>query len=300
MAWLSRFLDQQAQGLLTNNRQAVLHAVAFSLLPYTAWLSMAIIALVTLRKGAQAGGRLLLPVLLLVTVLSAVSTTVWIAVINATLTFVPCYLAACVLRKTVSWRAVMVFFLLQFLLIVLLLQIIVPDFIMAQFVYLQTVLHEVDADNALLTFIHDKTGLDQMMLAGYLLGLQAVGVIFSACMSLSMARSIQSRLFYPGAFKKEILTFRGDKIGLLVLGILLFATREQSVVATCMVPLFVFYFLLAGLSLSLAVLVKQKPLGSVVLLTATLLLLPFIMLPVYVIFGSLDSLFNFRLYLPSR
>jgi len=60
-----------------------------------------------------------------------------------------------------------------------------------------------------------------------------------------------------------------------------------------------FYFLLAGLSLGFSVLARKTLMGSLLLLVVPLVLLPFVMLPVYVIFGSLDSLFNFRLYLPT-
>ena len=63
-----------------------------------------------------------------------------------------------------------------------------------------------------------------------------------------------------------------------------------------LLPLFLFYFLLAGLSLSFKILEKQKPMRATVLLLAALFLLPLVMLPVYVIFGLLDSVFNFRLY----
>ena len=211
----------------------------------------------------------------------------------------PGYLAACVLRLTVSWRAVAGLFFLQVLVAVLLLHLFVPEFIMAQYVYLQSVLREVQTDNALLAFINDKTVSNQLVLASYFLGLQAVGVVFSASLSLACARFIQSQFFYPGGFRQEMLNFRGDKIGLLLLIILFIATSQQNVLAMSLLPMLIFYFLLAGLSLIFNIFAKQKPLRTLILLVATIVLMPFVMLPVYVIFGSLDSLFNFRLYLPT-
>ena len=96
-----------------------------------------------------------------------------------------------------------------------------------------------------------------------------------------------------------MLTFRGDKVALLLLVGAFIAANQHNTIAISLLPVLMFYFLLAGLSLSFNVLAKHRPVSSMVLLIASLLILPFIMLPVYVIFGSLDSLFNFRLYLPS-
>ena len=120
-----------------------------------------------------------------------------------------------------------------------------------------------------------------------------------AFFSNSARRSLQSKLFYPGEFRREMLAFRGDKIGLLLLVCMFIAANQHNVIAISLLPILMFYFLLAGLSLSFNVLAKQRPLSLMILLIASLMVLPFIMLPVYVIFGSLDSLFNLRLYLPS-
>ena len=88
-------------------------------------------------------------------------------------------------------------------------------------------------------------------------------------------------------------------MGLILFVVLLVAAKQHSMVAMSLLPLLIFYFLLAGLSLSFNILAKQWPRYTGILLVSTLFLLPFVMLPVYVIFGSLDSVFNFRLYLPS-
>ncbi len=299
MTWLSGVVRKQGKILLENKWYAMLHAVSLALLPYTAWLSVAIVALVTLRKGWRNGGWLLAPVIAANIALSMASTTAVIAFVNALLMFAPSYLAAVVLRMTTSWRAVAGVFFLQVVVAVSLLQLFMPDFIMAQYLYLQSVLREGQIESALLTFINDKAGVNQLILANYLLGLQAVGVVFSACIPLMLSRSVQSQLFYPGGFRHEMLLFRGDKMGFLLLITLLMAASQHSLLAIGLLPLLIFYFLLAGLSLSFNLFAKQKPRYSVALLVAPLFLLPFIMLPVYVIFGSLDSLFNFRLYLSS-
>ena len=299
MTWLSGLIRKQSQYLLSNNRHAMLRAIILALLPFTVWLSVALIALVTLRKGWREGGRLLVPVILITFALPLARTTPMVSLVNALLTFVPCYLAACVLRSTTHWRAVAGLFFLQVFAAVLLLQVFMPDLILAQYLYFQTVLRELQTESTLLAFINDTASLNQTIFASYLLGLQAVGVVFSAGLSLMFARSIQSQLFYPGGFKQEVLAFRGDKVGLILFVVLLVAAKQHSMVAMSLLPLLIFYFLLAGLSLSFNILAKQWPRYTGILLVSTLFLLPFVMLPVYVIFGSLDSVFNFRLYLPS-
>lgn len=299
MAWLSGLLRKQGQHLLENERYAVLYTVILALLPFTTWLSVAIVTLVTLRKGWSKGAFLLGPALGAYFAVSYSSMSTHIALINAVLVFMPAYIAACVLRISTSWRVVARVFFLLIASAVFFLQIYMPDFIAAQYLFIEAALRELQSDNTVLSIINNKTSLNQMVLASYLLGLQAVGVVFSAYLSLTLARSVQSQLFYPGGFKREMLMFRGDKIEFLVLVSVFIAASQQNVFAMSLLPILIFYFMLAGLSLSFNLFAKQKPLTVMIISVVSLVLLPFIMLPVYVIFGSLDSLFNFRLYLLS-
>ena len=297
---LSGVICKQAQFLLKHQWHAMASAIVLGLFSYTSWLSVAIIALFTLRRGYREGAWLLAPVFMVNLSITMISVSPALALVNAVLLFIPCYLAACILRAQESWQAVAWFFILLAALSLFLVQSLMPDFLLQQYRYLQTLLAEVETNGALITFLDDKTGMNQLMIASYFLGLQTIGVIISAVFNLSFARSIQSQLFYPEGFKREMLTFRGDKLGLLLFAVLLIAARQQSVLAMSILPLLMFYFLLAGLSLSLNLFTKQKSRYSAIFVMVSLLLVPFIMLPVYVLFGSLDSLFNFRLYLPSK
>ncbi len=299
MTRLSGFILNQGKLVLENNRQALMHAVILALLPYTTWLSVAIVALVTLRKGGRDSRLLLVSAMMAYFALSLVSMSATLATVNTFVVFVPCYLAAQVLRVSASWRAVAGVFFLQLVTAVVLIQMLLPDFVLAQYSYIQTALSNMQTDSALLGFANDTSGLNRVMLANYLLGVQAVGVVLSAIFSLMLARSVQSHLYYPGGFRHELLSLRGDIAGLLLLIIMLFAANQGNVLAMSILPAVLLYFLLAGLSLGLKILAMKNMLGSTLLLVTPLLLLPFIMLPVYVIFGSLDSLFNFRLYLPT-
>ncbi len=297
MTHVNGFICRQGQLLLENNRYAVFCALFLALFPYTTWLSLAIIALVTLRKGWRDGAMLLMPVLTAYLTCALVSFSVCSSIINTLLTFLPCYLAACLLGLMVSWRSVANAFFVLLILISASLHVFVPEFITNQYLYLYKVIHEAQPE-LLSKYLNDVNGYNQTILANYFFGLQWVSLFISVIMPLLMARFVQSRLFYPSGFRHEILTFRGNRMGLFMLVMMLFAVSQGKVIAMNALPILVFYFLLAGLSLSAHLLVRKKIRGGIVILAMPLLLMPFVMLPVYVILGSLDSLFNLRFYLP--
>lgn len=300
MNWLSEFTRKQGQFLLNNKWYALLHTTFLAVLPYTTWLSVAVIALITLRKGNGEGRIVLGSAMAAHFAISLFSMPAATSLINTGLIFFPCYCAAIMLRKSASWQAVAGVFLLQVIIAIMLIQVLLPDFIMAQYQYLHTLVQRMQNESALIEFLNDKNEFNQRMFANYLLGIQAAGIVFSASISLMLARSVQAKLYNSGGFTREMLSFRGNKIGLLLLVGMLVAANLGSEIAVNILPVLIFYFLFAGMSLGLNVLAQKKPFRAFLVLTTPLLLLPFVMLPVYVIFGSLDSLFNFRLYLPKN
>lgn len=293
------FICQQGQKLLENNRHAMLCAVLLAIFPYTTWLSLTVIALVTLRKGWRDGALLLMPVMtafLVCSVATAVPTL--LAITNTLVTFIPCYFAACVLGMTTSWRAVAGVFFLLLLICAILFQIFMPEFITAQYQYLYAAISELRPD-ALPKVMVSLNGSNQLILANYLFGLQLANLFISAILPLTLARSIQSQLYYPGGYQQEMHSLRGNKVGVLILLLILVAASQGNLIAINVLPLLVVYFLSAGLSLSFYAFAGKKIRGASLILVIPLVLLPFVMLPVYVILGSLDSLFNLRFYLPS-
>ncbi|HBI21540.1 MAG TPA: hypothetical protein DDY37_02975 [Legionella sp.] len=299
MIHVNGFIHQQAMRILENNRYSLVLAVFFALLPYTTWLSLSIIALVTLRKGWREGALLLMPVMTAYFARSLASAPTIVAIVNTLLTYLPCYLVTCVLGRTASWRSVAAFFCILIACCVILLQALMPELIPAQFQYVSSAIREMHPD-AFARFMDDTSGISQQVLANYLFGLQLVGLVFAATLPLALARAVQSQLYYPGGFKQEMHGLRSNKAGLLMLVVVFIAVSQNKVIAMNMLPLFVFYFLLAGLSLSAHALGKKKIRGTPLLLVTPILFVPFIMIPVYVILGSLDSLFNLRLYLPTN
>ncbi|MDP3561040.1 MAG: hypothetical protein Q8R83_02530 [Legionellaceae bacterium] len=296
MLRLNGFLQKQMHALLENKQYAFVCALALAFFPYTAWLSIVIIALITLRKGWREGALVLLPVITAHLGCSLMTVSKVAAVINTLTLFVPCYLAACTLRVTANWQGVAGVFFLLTSLSALLVQLFAPEFVMAQYVYLQAILKEAQSEAIVSNLLNDTTGLNRTILASYAFGIQMVSVVFSAMTSLMMARSMQSRLFNPGGFKQEILAFRVNKIGLLIAVMLFAATIQHNVVAMIILPALILYFLLAGLSVSANALIKKNPRLVFILLVMPLIIVPFIMVPVYGILGLIDSLFNLRIY----
>lgn len=294
---INAFITKQGQLLLQDKRYAMLQVVILAVLPYTVWLSVAITALVTLRKGWQKGAEVVGVAVLGHFSLSLFSFSITGAAFNTGLIYLPCFIAAWVLRATTSWRAVVGVFFLLTLGFALILHVWMPDFILVHFHYLQAIVQEMQGDSALTSIWGGSEAANQTVLANYFLGIREAGIMFSAALSLMLARSVQSQLFNPEGFKREMLTFRGDTISFFMLIGIALAAQQQNVLAINLLPVAVLYFLLAGLSLSYNILGMKKPLNSWILLLLPLVLMPFVMVPIYVLVGSLDSLFNLRTYL---
>lgn len=300
MTQLNGYICKQARLLLNDSRYAILLAIVFALLPYTDWISVAIIALITLRQGWRGGLNVLMPTMVAHLAYSLLAVPVVTAIVNNVLTFVPCYFIAGALFLTVSWRVVASVLFFQLLLAAILIQIFIPEFIMVQSSYITSLLNQAQPNNQVVLYLKDVTGMKQMIIANYLFGIQMLSVAFSAIMSLMLARSMQSRLYYPGGYKQELLTFRANKISFLMLVLISFAALQHNVLAMDILPAMLCYFLLAGLSLSANALVKRNTRAVMILLLTPLVLMPYVMLPVYIILGSLDSLFNLRTYFAEK
>ncbi len=289
-------IKNQALRVLDNDRYALILVVVLMLLPYAAWASMTILSLVTLRKGWKQGGLLLIPALTAHILVSLMSTVLAVALIDACARVLPCYVATCVLRSTSSWKAIAFVFFVFIVLGAFSLHLFAPELIDAQYVYLQAVLKETDSGRIALG-LWEEQKIRSFVFSNYLLGFQAVCFFGTILSPVMFARSLQSQLYYPGGFQQEMLNFRGDKQSVIVLVLLCLAAYQEHLLAMNSLPLILFYFILAGLSFSAHVLIKMKPLRVFVLLMVPFILFPLLVMPLYVLLGALDSLFNFRLYL---
>lgn len=294
MTRLGDLLRKQGHFLLENDYYALLYIVICALIPFTAWLSAAIVALVTLRKGWLDGFRGLAFGISSLLILSLMSMPLFGAFVTTMMAFLPCYLAAVVLRATASWRITGGFIVLQALLGIILIHWLTPEFITAQYQYIQVILKQLEADSSVNSLLDNQ---NQVIFSNYLVGIQVVSVVVSTLVSLMLARSVQARIFYPGGYKQEMLNFRASGWGVALLILVAIGAYQYNPIALSCLPVLVLYYVCAGLSLSFNILAKGRGISTLLLLVIPLVLVPFVMLPVYVIFGVLDSLFNFRIRL---
>lgn len=298
---LSGLIQNQGKLLLSSRKQAVLYAVALALFPYSSWLSCSVIALVALRKSVYEGGVVLLYAMAAHLSLSMIfGAAISTALINTLLTFVPCYLAACTLRLTMSWRFVSGVFFLQTFIVMAMIQLFAPDFILNQFQFILTIIKETQTEGSVFDYLNTVQGETELIFAHYVAGIQAIGVVLTSSVSLMLARAVQSALYYPGGFKQEMLQFRGDKTGGLLFIAVLFAVKQDYLLAIDLLPILMFYFTLVGVTLGFQILYRKKAITSFLFLIIPLILIPYVMFPLYIILGSLDSFFNFRMYLQRR
>ncbi len=292
------FIIKHSKTLLENKQHAILYAVILSIVPFASWLSVALVILVTLRKGAKSGFEVMLPALVVHSVPLMMFLPLESALMNTLIAYLPCYIAALCLRKTMSWQIVFGVFLIQAFIGFLSIQLLAPDFIVSQFNQFKSVLTEYQEYQHLIESNTD--GLSSFILAQLFFGVQILSVIVSAIISLMFARSIQSKLFMPGGFRDELLGFRSGRLSFLVLlGVSIGSYYEISY-AINLLPLVLSYFLISGFSLAHYILARKNQVRVVILLLLLVLFKPSFVLLAYIVFGSLDSLFNFRLYLPTR
>jgi len=291
------FIIKQSNALLENKQYAVLCAVLFSIMPFASWLSVALVSLITLRKGALRGFEILMPALIIHSVPLMMMLPLESVIVNSLIAFIPCYLAAITLRHTKKWQAVSGIFFLQAFLGFLLVQVLVPDFVVEQFSQFQKIFSQYQDYQSLLG---SSEKLNSFLLAQLFFGIQILSVIASAILSLAFARSIQAKLFMPGGFKNELLEFRSGRLSFLVLMSVSIGTYFEYPLAINLLPLVLGYFLLSGFSLAYYIFARKRQFKVVLLLFLIILLKPSFVLFAYIVFGSLDSVFNLRLYLPTR
>lgn len=296
----SSLIGKECQKILVSRRRAVLWVLVLSFVPITLSIALAILALTVLRKGWQEGVALLMPILVIQCLLTLPVGSVLSASVYAMSAVLPCFISACVLRTTNSWRWVTLVLFLFLCLVSIALHLSGASFIEKQFLTAQSMLNEIQPGGILSQALAVTNKDDALLYANYLFGVQAVALSLSALLALMLARGIQARLFYPGGLKQELLTYRGSKVSALMLVLLFVGAMQKQLLAVDLLPFLTFCFFFAGLSLTFHALSHKRTLMVSVVLLMPLLLLPMAFLPVYVVLGLLDGFFDFRVYLPKR
>lgn len=288
------FWVRQGRYLLQSRKYAWLMTAILALLPFTSWLSRAIVALVTLRNGGLAGSKCLIIGVTVSICFAEVLGTVGGNAPIILATYLLCFLSAALLRTTISWSVVAGFIVTLGLSALLAVHWFAPHYAMEQYQALRHMIKMLDQSGALTELLSKQSLENQYSMAHYLLGIKVMSIIVAAVSSLIMARAIQASVFNPGGFRKEMLAFRANQIVLLLfVGCAAGAYQNNPVCLSC-IPLLFIYLMAAGVSLILNLLQRRKRLATLVLIIAPVVLAPYVMLPIYVLFGSIDSLFNLR------
>lgn len=289
---VGNFITRQSEVLLENKQQAVIYAVIFSILPFASWLSVALVSLVSLRKGAKAGFDVLLPALVIHSVPLMMLIPIPSAIINTLITYLPCYFAALTLRSSEKWQVAFGVFFLQAFLGSLFIQLLFPDFIGKQFEHFKIILTQYQE-------IVNPNVMNSLIWPQLFFGIQILSIFVSAIISLMFARSIQAKLFFPGGFGNELKAFRSGKLSFLVfIGIFILFYFEIPL-AINMLPLVLCYFLISGFGLVYYIFSRKNQVKMFIGLMLLIFLRP-TFICIFIIIGLLDSLINLRFYLPKR
>ncbi|STX51734.1 membrane protein [Legionella busanensis] len=294
---MNTFLRNQGQYLLKNEICAFFVAAILALTPLTTWLSLAVITLVTLRKGFVDGAKVFICGIIASYISYQFNANLGHAFSMTIITFIIGFSAALILRLTANWKVVIFGILIAALVIISLIHGLLPTYANEQYALLLTVLKEIDPNHMLVQLLESQQHTNPNLIVNSLLGIRVLSLVFSALGSLMLARGIQSLLFYPGGFREEMLAFRASCVGVFLLIIAVFGVYQGNPIAISCLPLLVVYLMFAGISLFFNIMARKRDLITIFLLFVPLIIVPYIMLPIYVFFGSLDSLFNLRLHL---
>ena len=273
-----------AQYAMRGNRQATLVAVLFAIIPVLFWISAAIMALVILRKGYQAGANVFM--------WSLLPAIAWWSGGDPTpaLTLIGVAGLASVLRYSANWAYVLVASIIVALASMPILASYLQD-VMAAFAEAGV---QFQAQQDL------PENVDEVLIQSLMEGL--LGAVHMAILlaSVVLARWWQAALYNPGGFQTE---FHQLRLPLWLTGTLAFAVFGLSSITDMTQWLFVLSIplLFAGLALVHG-LVEQLKLGRVWLIATYLgfVMTGTVVFTLLALLATLDSLFNLRQRLPVR
>ncbi|MCO4836587.1 MAG: hypothetical protein KC426_00655 [Oceanospirillaceae bacterium] len=273
-----------AQYAMRGNKQATLVAVLFAIVPVLFWISAAILALVILRKGYQAGANVFM--------WSLLPAIVWWSGGDPTpaLTLIGVAGLASVLRYSANWAYVLVASIIAAAASMPILVSHLQD-VMAAF---------AEAGISLQSQQDLPENIDKALIQSLMEGLLGAVhmAILLACVVL--ARWWQAALYNPGGFQSE---FHQLRLPLWLTGSLAFAVFGVSNMIDMTQWLFVLSIplLFAGLALVHG-LVEQLKLGRILLIATYLgfVMLGELVFTLLAVLATLDSVFNLRQRLPVR
>ena len=184
-----------------------LFAVLSMILPPLSYISGAIVALVTMRRGIGEGGLIAVIATLALAVMSQVSAgNMFVAMVFAMMIWLPVWILAVVLRKTISLPLTLAVATVLVIVVMLVFHIAVGDTVM----WWREVLDKVFAEAL------EQPGMGDMSFVlentpRFMTALMATAFFISMVASVMLARWWQAVLYNPGGFQQEFHGIRLDK-----------------------------------------------------------------------------------------
>lgn len=278
--------------------QAVAIAVTFAVLalflPPFSLISGAVVGLVTLRKGWQAGLTVLGLGTVVLVLLSLQLQGPMIGLSYGLSHWLPIWLLALVLRQTGSWARTFQLGVGVLAFVVLMTHALIPDLdglwqgLLSQL--LEPILQQLSSEEseALKAVVPQVSGL--------MTGIIAVSALTSTLLGLLMARAWQAQLFNPGGFGKEFQELRlGNWPAMLTLALFVMAVLLKQSVLQELLMLFLVPFFFQGLAVMHAL---NRKFGWHAAVLIVMYVLMFIALPQMMAMltatGLIDSFADFR------
>ncbi len=278
MQFLARYAMQ-------GHRQAVAIATICTAIPLLFWVSAAIIALITLRKGVTEGVTLLL--------WASLPAITWLVIRSdptPIITIIGCTSLAIVLRTTASWVHTMLFGVVLGLLVSWLMPLLLPEIVAEVIQTSMQMLDNLAKDTV--TPYDERLGVWLNAIFAGVLGSVHL-LIMLGC--LIIGRKWQSALYNPGGFREEFheIILPRSTAALMML-LILFGGAIHPALLTW-IPIFTVPFLIAGLALVHGIISIKKLSGHWL---AGFYMMFFVMGPYIYIFliimAFLDSILQFR------
>lgn len=241
-------MNRITQFIIKHRWFSALYAMVGLFFPFTNWMSMIVVSLVTLRRGARSGFWIVLASSFAVFLLGIVIPKLgWgVLVVNVLFGTLLIWGLACVLRETQSWSFVLTLTMLAGFLAVGVVHWFDPNVIAHRQVIAEGHLKQLlgMTNNAQTITPQMQAAFDVMM--KMMIGLFSFMVLGSVLLCLLAARWMQARAFNPGGLKPELHAIHINLIDLSMLMLIGVLTFFKVTVAIDMLPVLILPFVFAG------------------------------------------------------
>ena len=289
-------LNQFSKYMLRGQRQAIIVALLFTMVPFFNWVSVVVIGLVTLSKGAYEGFIILLWASLPYAVFAVKG--VWMPlVVNIGLGAFLVWIFAIILHHSAKWVWVLKGISALAIVGVLLVHFFIPHIQTVWVTKMAQMMQPLLAPMAYLKLTANDFTIVATWVSYYATGVQASYFVFTVLTELALARMLQARLFFPGGLMQEWLQLRLDYLAVIVLLLTLVLVMFGADLFKDIIAIITLPFLIVGVSLLYRYVRLKKKVLAWSCYTATVLLtmlIPLVMVVFFVLLATLDVFLPIR------